>query len=385
MPITRNNEKLKKPLKILILVLFTIQIFFIKRAYSSQVAESVYDGPYFFIENNKLTALIIRNGFVRKMEVSPENFNVLSKRYDLRFGYNALWENYHSEVNESVSFSTEESIAIMSDLHGEYENYIRLLKKSGIIDRYLNWSFGKNHLVILGDIFDRGPMVTEILWHLFGLEMQAKAAGGKIHIILGNHEYMILTGNSQFINTKYMNAEQIIGKSYSSLFLSNSVLGNWLRNKPVIVKINSILFTHAGISIELVRERMDMDQINQIFREKLTGSSALGSDTTGGRILYSHIDEMLSYRNYFADKQFNESKLDSILSFYGVNRIIVGHTTLPEVKSMFNNKLLGADAGMMNYHSGELLLYQNGTFYRVLYNGKREKIFESDPDQKVIN
>jgi hypothetical protein len=89
---------------------------------------------------------------------------------------------------------------------------------------------------------------------------------------------------------------------------------------------------------------------------------------------------MLSYRNYFADKEFNETKLDSILFFYGVNRIIVGHTTLPEVKSMFSNKLLGADAGIMNYHSGEILLYQNGIFYRVSYNGKREKIFEIDPE-----
>ncbi|MBI5008694.1 MAG: metallophosphoesterase, partial [Bacteroidia bacterium] len=216
-----------KPLNILVLVLFTIQVFFAPGASSVQVAESVYDGPYFFIENNKLTALLIRNGFVRKMDVSPENFNILRKRYDLRFGYNDLWEKYHKEETDNFSFSTDGNIAIMADLHGEYENYIRLLKKSGIIDRNLNWSYGKNHLVILGDIFDRGPMVTEILWHLFGLELQASAAGGEVHILLGNHEYMILTGNSQFINTKYMNAEQIIGKSYSSLFLSNSILGNW--------------------------------------------------------------------------------------------------------------------------------------------------------------
>jgi hypothetical protein len=289
-------------------------------------------------------------------------------------------ERFHEAEPDSHVFTVDGSIAIISDLHGEYNNYIRLLKKSGIIDKDLNWSFGKNHLVILGDIFDRGPMVTEILWHLFGLEMQASAAGGKLHIILGNHEYMILTGNSQFINTKYLNVEQVMGKSYSSLFLANSVLGNWLRKKPVIVKVNSILFTHAGISTELVREKMGMDQINLIFREKLTGSTAYESDTTGGRFLNIHIDEMLSYRNYFADKEFNETKLDSILFFYGVNRIIVGHTTLPEVKSMFSNKLLGADAGIMNYHSGEILLYQNGIFYRVSYNGKREKIFEIDPE-----
>ena len=40
------------------------------------------------------------------------------------------------------------------------------MKSLGIIDKNLNWKFGKGHLVVLGDIFDRGSMVTEVLWHL---------------------------------------------------------------------------------------------------------------------------------------------------------------------------------------------------------------------------
>jgi len=371
---------LKKPLNILFLTLITLQVFIPAKVYSGQAVESVWDGPYLFIDNNKLKAILIRNGFVKKTEVTSENFSLLSKRYDLRFSYNDIWKKYHTEEPENHSYTAEGSIAIMADLHGEFDNYISILKRTGIIDRDLNWSFDNGHLVILGDIFDRGPMVTEILWHLFGLEMQALASGGKVHILLGNHEYMILTGDSKFINNKYRHVEQITGKSYSDFFASNSALGNWLRKMPVVVKINNMLFTHAGISTELVRGKIDLDQMNRIFRDMLTVSPAEDSDITFGTMINRQVGDMLSYRGYFTDELFCESKLDSILAFYGVNRIIVGHTTLSEVKSMYNNKLIGIDAGLMNYHSGEILLYKNGAFYGVLYNGQRKKILDSDPD-----
>ena len=370
---------MKNPVIKIFLALLTLQAIIPAEISSGQAAVPVWDGPYLFIDNNKLNAISIRNGVVKEMEVTSENYKQLSRRYDLHFSYSDIWKKYHTEP-EKHSFEGEGSIAIMSDLHGEYDNYIRVLKRTGILDRDLNWSFGNGHLVILGDIFDRGPMVTEILWHLFGLEIQASAAGGKVHILLGNHEYMILTGDNKFIDNKYRHVEQITGKSYSDLFLSNSVLGNWLRKMPVALKINNMLFTHAGISTELVREKTDIDQMNRIYRDKLTGRPHDGSDLSSGSTKNTQLGEMLLFRGYFTDDLFSESKLDSILTFYGVDRIIVGHTTLSEVKSMYNNKLIGIDAGLMYYHTGEILLYENSAFYRVLYIGKRITIFDSDPD-----
>ncbi|MCK7530014.1 MAG: hypothetical protein MZV63_02625 [Marinilabiliales bacterium] len=80
---------------------------------------------------------------------------------------------------------------------------------NGIIDRNLNWKFGRGHLVYLGDAHDRGDMVTEILWHLFSLERQAAKAGGMVHFVLGNHELMVLDGDLRFINPKYRKVEAI--------------------------------------------------------------------------------------------------------------------------------------------------------------------------------
>ena len=55
-------------------------------------------------------------------------------------------------------------LAAISDIHGQYNSMKQLLMVHGIIDEQLNWSFGTGHLVITGDVFDRGEQVTEALW-----------------------------------------------------------------------------------------------------------------------------------------------------------------------------------------------------------------------------
>ena len=51
---------------------------------------------------------------------------------------------------------------------------IELLKNNKIIDEDLKWTFGDGHFVIVGDVFDRGDKVNEVLWFLYDLEIQAK-------------------------------------------------------------------------------------------------------------------------------------------------------------------------------------------------------------------
>jgi len=101
----------------------------------------------------------------------------------------------------------------------------------GIIDKNLNWKFGTGHLVVLGDTFDRGDMVTEVLWHLFGLEKQAAKAGGMVYVLLGNHEALVLNKDLSYLNEKYKEVEVISNTNYFDLYSENSVLGRWLRNR----------------------------------------------------------------------------------------------------------------------------------------------------------
>ena len=149
--------------------------------------------------------------------------------------------------------------------------YTDILQANGVIDKDLNWKFGKGHLVYLGDAFDRGDRVTELLWHLFTLEKQAEKAGGMVHVLLGNHDDMVLSGDQRYMNEKYRKVEELTKTNYSDLYSENSVLGKWLRNKPVMITINDILFVHGGISIDMVRMKLPVKQANKLFSGKIIG------------------------------------------------------------------------------------------------------------------
>jgi hypothetical protein len=339
-----------------------------------QYRDSVNDGPYIFNLNGKLKVKWIVNSVLREDSVLNGDITKIKNEFNLLCNYRDLTENYLLKSNFRESYRRVDSISVISDIHGEYNIYTDLLKANGIIDKNLKWKYGKGHLVVLGDIFDRGEKVTEIFWHLFGLEKQAIEAGGMVHLLLGNHELMVLTQNLRYMNGKYKKVEEISGTNYSDLYSENSVLGNWLRSKPVMITINDIIFVHAGISIEMVQRNLGIMQVNKKFPDIIAGKDTVGNPEYDDLMFLGGNDGPLWYRGYFTDAGFNESRLDSILGFYDKKQIVVGHTSFKDIKPLFTNKIIGVDAGIMNKQPGEMLIFKNGFFYKGLITGKRIKL-----------
>ncbi|MGH7553991.1 MAG: metallophosphoesterase, partial [Longimicrobiales bacterium] len=87
-----------------------------------------------------------------------------------------------------VAHSGVDSIFVISDIHGEFDTLTAVLRNARIIDARNQWTAGHAHLVVAGDIMDRGKDVVRALWFLYGLEAQAERAGGRVDIVAGNHE-----------------------------------------------------------------------------------------------------------------------------------------------------------------------------------------------------
>jgi hypothetical protein len=363
--------------KLLLSLVFSISIFL--NSFSACYASSndpnpINDGPYIYFTDNKLKAKWIENNEVKDFFITPENFPEIKKYFNLLFNYNDLKKACLLRPSYTQNYKMIDSIGVITDVHGEYHTYIKLMKAMGIIDEDLNWKFGKGHLVVLGDIFDRGDMVTEILWHLFGLETQAEKAGGMVHVLLGNHELMMLSKDQDYINEKYKTVESLFKTEYCNLFSEESVLGEWLRVKPVALTINDILFVHAGISVGMVERNMKIRQINKLFAENIVGKDL---KYFYGIARLKFLNEDLGpiwYRGYFRDEGFNEDILDSVLDFYDKAHIVVGHTTGKGILSLYNNKIFGADAGISINQPGEMLIYKKGVFYIGSVTGKRTKL-----------
>lgn len=334
----------------------------------------VNDGPHIYQEKGRMKAEWVRNNIFMEEFISPDNFSTFSSDFNLAFSYEDLNNTFLIRPNHVQRHKNADSIAVISDIHGNYHVYANLLKGNGIIDNNMNWNFGKGHLVVLGDIFDRGDMVTEVLWHLFGLEKQAEKAGGKVHVLLGNHELMALRNDLCYASPKYAATESFSMKSFADNFSGNTVLGYWLRTKPVVIAIDNILFTHAGISHEMVRRKMHVRKINRIFAEKIIGRSLYFINERVSPGLLHGINGPVWYRGYFNDPHLYENTIDEILDFYGMNHIVVGHTPNASINLRFSDKIFGTDTGMCHSRSGEILIYKEGYFYQGFSSGKRIKI-----------
>src|SRR5690606_14672285 len=150
-------------------------------------------------------------------------------------------------------YEMPQRIAVLSDIEGNFNGLSSFLINNHIIDANYNWTFGDGHLVLTGDFVDRGNHVTQVLWLIYKLEMQAEKQGGKVHLILGNHEIMNFQGNWRYNKRKYIKLAQTISKEKDwdkatrFMYSHHTELGNWLRSKNVIEKIGRYIFVHAGL------------------------------------------------------------------------------------------------------------------------------------------
>jgi hypothetical protein len=216
---------------------------------------SLKDGPYIFREADDQWIMTYfehdqEKQMTRMIEktiwAGPKDTVVEGLGWDKKNTYNV--KSVHTP--DSCNLETTGEIFTVGDIHGKFKQLQMLLINNKIIDHDLRWNFGNGRLILLGDVFDRGGSVTEVLWFLYELQIQARQAGGDVHLLLGNHEMMALTRDYRYLHDKYDYFTGYFQLEYAQLFEKNTVIGNWLRSLDVILRINDYLFLHAGISPE---------------------------------------------------------------------------------------------------------------------------------------
>jgi hypothetical protein len=81
-------------------------------------------------------------------------------------------------------------IVVVGDLNGAYDVLVDILIGTGLVNRRLRWMGGRDELVQVGDLFNRGSGALRAFELLLALQRQARRAGGCVTILLGNHEVM---------------------------------------------------------------------------------------------------------------------------------------------------------------------------------------------------
>ncbi|MBE9509233.1 MAG: ankyrin repeat domain-containing protein [Bacteroidetes bacterium] len=340
------------------------------------------DGPYVWWPDNQVGTIIYLKRDSSKNITTMETQNIDRKSGTIHFngfaGDTNSYELFIKKPDRDNIFRNVDRVFAMGDIHGGYYELIELLKNNDIIDENLKWNWGKGHLVFLGDLFDRGDYVTECLWLIYRLEHEAIKAGGKVHMLLGNHELMIIDGITNDVSRKYEYLSQYLEFNLEQFYGNDFEIGKWLRSKKTIVKINNNLFVHGGISPEFLNTGINIRNLNNLVYRYL--NNELDSTEITDVELILGDKGPFWYRGYFGNwngyKQITEESVDKTLEFFNVSRIIVGHTNVNKIKGLYHGKIYATD--IPYYLSDEVvlqgLLIEGETFYRVYPDGKRIKL-----------
>jgi hypothetical protein len=301
-------------------------------------------------------------------------------------------------------------IVAIGDLHGDYEQYMKVLQSAGLVNSRGKWTGGKTHLVQTGDVPDRGPRTLDIIKHLAQLKKQAAKKGGQVHTLIGNHEAMNSYGDLRYVTAEEFqaftnkNSAQTREKQWEfqlgylkqkkpEVFLTMDLeqyriqwekeiplgwvehrlnwspsgeYGQWVLGNNIAVMVNDTIFLHGGLSPEFCQ--YSLQEITEMGRVQLQNY-----DRSVDGVLNDE-NGPLWYRGLAReDEAYFKPAVDQILNKYGASRIVVGHSpTGGIVWPRFDGKVVVNDTGIANYYGSNIgwLEIIDGTAYAGYKEGK---------------
>jgi hypothetical protein len=212
----------------------------------------------------------------------------------------------------SAQTPPDHRIVVVGEVQGAANTISALLEHLELIDSTGHWTGGEAILIQMGDLIDDGANVRATLDLFMGLQQQASTAGGKVIVLMGNHEASNILGDFSDVHrnayTSFAGPQsesrrqqmwnewsawrarraEAVGESfdagadvkdewladhppgwveYAEAMRPEGDYGAWLRSLPVAVEIDDVLFVHGGFNRE--SEERDVSSINRRAAEEI--------------------------------------------------------------------------------------------------------------------
>ena len=325
-------------------------------------------------------------------------------------------------AGERYDWENVPRIVAVGDVHGAYENLLTVLKNAELIDDELDWIGGEAHLVQVGDVIDRGADSRKSMDFYMELQKKAKKAGGRVHVLIGNHEAFNMVGITDYVTPEIYEsfsdaksektwerglkiyydehlkearaANKIIPSKeevkgiflqkyprgyfgHRAMFATSGRYGKWIRGNNVAVRLNGIVFTHGDWSEEI--SAVGIEKVNEEVRNELNGKAALEEGLT------FHLKSPLQYRGLAEvplsrqPQEAHQEEVDRILANLEAERMVVGHTvTQGVIEPRFGGKHISIDTGMLELYEGghQVALEIEGDTLSAIHPGGKVKLPE---------
>jgi hypothetical protein len=308
---------------------------------------------------------------------------IASPAPDLKLRYHSAGEGIdisfefqlHGEVSEVASGGMSEKTLAVSDFHGRLDAFVAVLRGNGVVDSRLDWAWGSGRLIVLGDMLDRGRDDGGIAWLVYKLEKQAADVGGRVDLTPGNHEDLVMKNDLRYVHEEHLTFARKAAIPYDQFYGPDSELGRWIRGKNLIVTIGGNLFVHAGLSPDMSTGEYTIEEINRRGKRWLgyPNKERNAADVRNEPLFGTY--GVLWYRGEVRDEGAVSSEdLDSVLKYYGVGRIIVGHSEVDEVEWRYGGRVIAINVNHATNHAGGRsagLLFSGNDIFSVDYRGNR--------------
>ena len=250
-------------------------------------------------------------------------------------------------------------VVAIGDLHGDLTAMRGALRLAGAIDGDDQW-IGKDLTVVqTGDQVDRGDQDREVLDVLEKLEASAKAAGGALHVLNGNHELMNARFDFRYVTRKSFasfdefssRAGELAGKvpeaelGRAAAFMPGAPYAQKLARHQTVALVGESLFAHGGVLPAHVD--YGLDRINREASAFLAGKSR---DLP--RVLSDEDGPV--WTRLYGSSEIDEATcqiLGRVLAAVGAKRLIVGHTVQEHgISSACQDRLFRIDIGLSAYY-----------------------------------
>ena len=240
-----------------------------------------------------------------------------------------------SDLSWEVPAPPDRLVAV-GDIHGDLDALLRILQGAGLVDALGQWAGRGCHLVLLGDLVDRGTDSVSVMSYVMDLQRQAAQAGDRLDALLGNHELLVAQGEYHYLRAA--EAAALAGfrlgalRGPDAVFRGDSAWARWMRGRPTLLKVGQTAFVHGGPDERLLA--LSPEAVNDAMRAWVAHLQGVGPEPDASTTWLIGLDGegplwtrdlMVSHRPSRQAVR-TQGLLDRVLAHWRAERLVVGHS-----------------------------------------------------------
>lgn len=256
-------------------------------------------------------------------------------------------------------------VVVMGDLHSDVDSARSAFQLAGGTDESDAWIGGSLTIVQLGDMIGRSDAERQVLDFLFATREKAQAAGGKVHLLVGNHEVMggrvdnqaigldPFPGYEDLTELDMTDARLLVLPEYAkkrgAALMSGGPYARRFAQLPTVLQLGETVYVHGGVVprwAEYGLDKINAEVSHWLFGNCSEPDSSLGVDN-GDRVMWT--------RQFSASVDATDcAVLEQSLAILGAKRMIVAHTVQSTITGYCDEKVWAVDVGMSRFYGGPI-------------------------------